>query len=66
MAEMTPKRLEESLAQLGYNISTGHLLLGVGRSTLYRMADGSSKVPGVVMRLLDMYERHGVPEEHKS
>ena len=62
---MTKERFIAGLARLGYNISTAHRLLGMGRSTIYRMADGTSKVPDVIWRLLDMYERHGIPTEHK-
>jgi len=54
------------LAALGYNISTAHRLLGMGRSTIYRMSKGTAKVPGVVARLIEMYEQHGIPEEHRS
>ena len=38
-------------------------LLGIARSTVYRIANGSSEVPEVVVKLLDMYQRHGVPEQ---
>ena len=62
---MPPERFTASLAKLGYNVSTAHRLLGVGRSTIYRMAEGQAVVPGSVMRLLDMYERHGIPPEHQ-
>ena len=63
---MTKERFIEGLAALGTNISTAHRLLGMGRSTIYRMADGSSDVPEVVARLMDMYEKFGVPEEHRQ
>lgn len=62
---MTRERLIAGLEALGFNVSTAHRLLGVGRSTIYRMADGSSEVPEVVARLMDMYEKHGIPEEHR-
>ena len=61
----TKERFIAGVARLGYNISTAHRLLGMGRSTIYRMADGSSKVPDIIWRLLDMYERHGIPNEHR-
>lgn len=61
---MSKERFVAGLAALGYNVSTAHRLLGMGRSTIYRMADGSSAVPEVIRRLLDMYERHGIPPEH--
>jgi len=63
---ISPARFVAGLERLGYNVSTAHRLLGCGRSTIYRMANGQAVVPGVVMRLMDMYERFGVPEEHKA
>lgn len=62
---MTKERLIAGLKRLGYNVSTAHQILGVGRSTIYRMADGTSEVPEVVARLMDMYEKFGIPEEHQ-
>ncbi len=50
---------------LGYSISTGERLLGVPRRTLYRIASGDKPVPVAAAKLLDMYERYGIPEEHK-
>ena len=61
---MSRERFTLGLARLGYNISTAHRLLGMGRSTIYRMANGTSAVPMVVIKLMDMYERHGIPPEH--
>ena len=62
---MSKERFIIGLAKLGYNINTANQLLGIGRSTIYRMAKGSAKVPPVIMRLMDMYERYGIPPEHK-
>jgi len=39
--------------------------MAVSRTTLYRIARGESEAPIIVAKLLDMYGRHGVPEEHK-
>ena len=61
---MTKERFIASLAQLGYNVSTADRLLGIGRTSVYRISKGGAAVPMVVMKLLDMYERHGIPEEH--
>jgi hypothetical protein len=61
---MTKERFVQGLARLGYNVSTAHRLLGMGRSTIYRMSNGTSAVPVVVAKLMDMYEKHGIPEEH--
>jgi hypothetical protein len=40
-----------------------HELLGISRSTSFRIVNGTSKVPPIVVKLLGMYERYGVPEE---
>jgi len=29
------------------------------------MASGRAAVPAVIARLMDMYERHGIPPEHR-
>jgi len=63
---MTKERFIAGLAQLGYNISTAHRLLGYSRTSMYRILRGQAEVPVVVMKLLDMYERHGIPEEHRQ
>ena len=63
---MTKERFIAGLAKLGYNISTADRLLGIGRTSVYRISKGGAEVPMVVMKLLDMYERHGIPEEHKQ
>jgi len=65
VATMDAAAFMSRLAALGYNISTAHRLLGMGRSTIYRMSKGTAKVPGVVARLMDMYEQHGIPDSHR-
>ena len=62
---MSVERFTEGLKALGYNASTANRLLGVGRTTIYRFAKGGAPVPMVVAKLMDMYERHGIPEEHR-
>lgn len=57
-------RFLASITKLGFNVSTADRLLGIGRTSIYRIARGG-EVPEVVQRLLDMYERHGIPEEHR-
>ena len=63
---ITRERFLAGLERLGYNASTAHRLLGYSRTSIYRIARGQAEVPVVVMKLLDMYERHGVPEEHRQ
>ena len=63
---MIPKeRFIQLIEGMGYNISRAHLLLGISRSTAYRISRGTAEVPETVVRLLDMYARFGVPPEHK-
>ena len=63
---ITRERFFAGLERLGYNTSTAHKLLGYSRTSMYRIVRGQTEVPVVVMKLLDMYERHGIPEEHKQ
>jgi hypothetical protein len=62
---MSKRDFLAALARLGYTPHNAHELLGIARSTVFRIAAGQSKVPAVVAKLLDMYERHGVPGEKK-
>jgi hypothetical protein len=62
----TREQFLQAVTGLGYNVSTADRILGVGRSTVYRINRGTSEVPEVVARLLDMYIRYGIPEEHRS
>jgi len=62
---MDKERFIAGLAQLDVPLTIAHRLLGIGRGTVYRIAAGQSEVPPAAVRLLDMYERFGVPEEHK-
>jgi len=65
-AAMSRERFLAGLAGLGHNVNTANQLLGIGRSTIYRMASGQAVVPPVIARLMDMYERYGIPKEHQS
>jgi hypothetical protein len=62
---MSKERFLAGIAALGHNINTANQILGVGRSTIYRMASGRAAVPAVIARLMDMYERFGIPPEHR-
>lgn len=59
---MTRERFVAKLKKLGYTPHNAHELLGIARSTVFRIVNGKSKVPPVVEKLLEMYERHGIPE----
>jgi len=59
------ERFLQGLRALGYSVNQAERLIGVPRTTLYRIARGQSDVPMSALKLLDMYERFGVPEEHK-
>ena len=63
---MTKERFTVGLKALGFNINNGERLLGVSRTSLYRIARGTAEVPMVVAKLMGMYERHGIPEEHRQ
>lgn len=63
---MDSQQFQAELTQLGVNASTAHRLLGISRASVYRIAAGRIPVPGVVIRLLDMYRRHGVPDGHRQ
>lgn len=54
-----------AIRRLGYTPHNAHELLGIARSTVFKICNGSSKVPPVVERLLYMYERHGIPGKKK-
>ena len=54
------------LARFGYTSNNAHKLLGIARSTVFRIANGKSRVPRIVEKLLEMYERHGVPPDHRE
>ena len=62
---VTREQFLQTIAGLGYNVSTADRILGIARSTVYRINRGTSEVPEVVARLLDMYIRYGIPEEHR-
>ena len=62
---MSKDRFLAGITALGHNVNTANQLLGIGRSTIYRMASGQAAVPPVIARLMDMYERHGIPPEHQ-
>ncbi|HEX3412858.1 MAG TPA: hypothetical protein VHT00_14155 [Stellaceae bacterium] len=60
-------KVSEFLARverLGFKPHGAHELLGVARSTVFRIASGATKVPLTVERLIEMYERYGIPDDH--
>ena len=62
---MTPKAFVERLAKLGYTPHNASEL-GIARRSAYRYPAGKSDVPEAVIRLLCMYEWHGIePPEGK-
>jgi hypothetical protein len=60
---MSKRDFLAAITRLGYTPHNAHELLGIARSTVFRIAAGQSKVPPVVAKLLEMYERHGVPRD---
>lgn len=59
---MSKRDFLAAIKRLGYTPHDAHQLLGISRSSAFRIAAGTSKVPAVVAKLLEMYERHGVPK----
>lgn len=58
---MSKRDFLAAIKRLGYTPHDAHELLGISRSTAFRIAAGTAKVPLVVEKLLKMYELHGVP-----
>jgi hypothetical protein len=63
---ISPARFLAGLKALGYTPHNAEQLIGLSRTTLFRIARGTAPVPMVALKLLDMYERFGIPEEHKE
>ena len=59
---MTAKQFCAAIKSLGISKNGAGKLLGVSRLTVYLYANGTSEVPEVIAKLLDMYLRHGVPK----
>ena len=64
MKSMGPATFVRRLKQLGFTPHNAGLLLGIGRSSAYKYANGVSEIPAYIVKLLDMYERYGIPEGH--
>lgn len=62
---MSKRDFVATIKRLGYTPHNAHELLGIARSTVFRIVNGQSRVPAVVEKLLEMYERHGVPGASK-
>lgn len=63
---MTPETFIRRLKKLGFTPHNADELLGIGRSSAFKYASGESEVPTIVELLLEMYERHGVPDRKKK
>jgi len=59
---MTQKQFIAAIKSLGYSLNKAPELLGISRTSVYRISAGRAEVPEVVAKLLDMYRRYGVPE----
>lgn len=60
---MTPRQFHAALVRLNCSNNGAAELLGIARSTVYRILAGDTPVPAYVEKLLDMYLRHGVPND---
>ena len=63
---MTADKFVKTLKRLAYTPHNAQQVLGISRSTIFRIVNSTSEVPPVVEKLLAMYERFGIPEEHKQ
>lgn len=63
---MHARTFATKLKQLGLRAHDAHLTLGIARSSVFKIIAGEAEVPVVLQHLLDMYERHGIPDEHKE
>lgn len=64
---MTQKEFNKALAELGItNRTHAAATLGIGRKSVIRYAQGEQVVPGALERLIEMFRKHGIPEEYKS
>ena len=62
---MTRKQFEAALHELGTSKNAAGELLGIARSTVYRILAGDTEVPLYVEKLIEMYLRYGVPRGTK-
>jgi hypothetical protein len=60
---MTPETFVSKLNKLGYTPHNADDLLGIGRSSAFKYASGESEIPEIAVKLLEMYERYGIPKE---
>jgi hypothetical protein len=58
---MTKKQFKTALIALDCSKNGASDLLGIARSTVYRILAGDTEVPLYVEKLLVMYLRYGVP-----
>jgi len=63
---MTPETFVRKLAKFGYTPHNAHKLLGISRRSVFRYAFGDAEVPEIVIRLLKMYELHGIPSDFEK
>lgn len=59
---MTQKQFLAALDRLGTSKNGAAELLGIARSTVYRIVAGETPVPPAVVKLIECYLRNGVPK----
>ena len=63
---MTYTQFRRALLQLGIDSqSAAARVLGVSRKTIIRYWHSRNGIPESVVRLIDMYKRHGIPQEYQ-
>jgi len=62
-----PKPLKQRLAALGLMTPEAAApVLGVGTRSMWRYVTGETDPPDYVLRLVTMYELHGIPKEFNN
>lgn len=59
---MTKETFVKVLKKLGHTPYSSHDDLGLSLRQAMRYAAGDQPIPGPVAKLLDMYQRHGIPK----
>ncbi len=63
---MTPDEFREALGRLGISQTRCGVLMMTDPRTVRRWAAGEVPVPGPVIRLLEAWQRHGLPPGDQS
>jgi len=62
---MTKSQFNAALEALGLDQSSAATVLGIGRRSIIRYANGDAEVPDVVAKLIFLLKKRGIPKEFK-